>query len=222
MTLQDLIRRFRVLAKDTIEPCLWSAENITDWLNDAQAQACIRGRLIREDSLVSVCQISLNSLEYRYRLHPSVYELINVRLIPVSGDKPRFLRLVSREWLDAEYPDWRDSQEPAAFVIQDDTRIRVVGVFETGDLIRMECYRLPMVAMVNDDDTPEIHRSHHEHLIQWALHKAFSIPDTESVDPTRSALAEAAFTRYFGILPDSDMRRSTREDVPHHNVAILP
>lgn len=222
MTLQDLIRRFRVLAKDTIEPCLWSAENITDWLNDAQAQACIRGRLIREDSLNSVCQIALDFLVDSYTLHPSVYELINVRIIPVSGDKPRFLRLVSREWLDAEYPDWRDSQEPAAFVIQDDTRIRVVGVLETGDLLRLECYRLPLVSMVNDDDTPEIHKSHHEHLIQWALHKAFSIPDTESVDPTRSALAEAAFTRYFGILPDSDMRRSTREDVPHHNVSILP
>ena len=38
----------------------------------------------------------------------------------------------------------------------------------------------------------------------------------------RAASAEAAFTRYFGLLPDSDLRRRTREDVPHFNTAFLP
>jgi hypothetical protein len=69
---------------------------------------------------------------------------------------------------------------------------------------------------------PEIHQAHHEHLLQWALHKAFGIPDSDGFDPGRSALAERAFTAYFGPMPDSDLRRETRSDVPHHNILILP
>ena len=65
------------------------------------------------------------------------------------------------------------------------------------------------------------HKAHHEHLIDWALHRAFSVPDAEAFDPQRAALAEQAFTEYFGPLPDSDLRRITRHDVVHHNTVYL-
>ena len=100
-----------------------------------------------------------------------------------------------------------------------------MGQVEAGEVLHVEAYRLPLVPMAapaDPDDpaavwpSPEIHEAHHEHLIQWALHKAFSVPDSELFDPERSMLAERAFTAYFGLLPDSDMRRQTREDVQHY------
>lgn len=221
MTLADLIRRFRVLARDGVTPYLWADEDVKDWLNDAQRQAAIRGRLIREDTDATVCQIALTPSTRNYALHESVYEIINARIVPASGT-PRTMFVASREWLDAEFPDWRNDTRDAQFIIQDDTRVTVVGAITAGDVLKLEVYRLPMDDMVGDFDEPEIHIAHHEHLIQWALHKAFSIPDADSFDPNRAGLAEAAFTRYFGNLPDSDMRRITREDVPHHNVGVLP
>lgn len=218
MTLEDLIRRFRVLAKDNVtassgngKDLLFEDEDITDWLNDAQAQACVRGRLIREDANPAVCRIALDPAQHTYSLHKSVYEIINLRLVPLAGEA-RTVRLKSREWLDAQVPRWRDLDLPVRWAIQNDTTIRVVGQVGVGDALELECYRLPMKVMSSDGDKPEIHVAHHEHLIQWALHKAFSVPDAESFDPNRSALSEAAFTRYFGPPPDSDMRRSTRED----------
>ena len=48
------------------------------------------------------------------------------------------------------------------------------------------------------------------------------MPDSELFDPERSALSERAFTNYFGLLPDSGMRRETRHDVQHYNKAYLP
>jgi hypothetical protein len=48
------------------------------------------------------------------------------------------------------------------------------------------------------------------------------VPDAETFDPNRAALAEQAFTRYFGLLPDSDLRRRTREDVTHVNQGFFP
>lgn len=221
MTLEDLIRRFRTLSKDTAEPYFWPDEAVADWLSDAQAQACVRGRLIREDANPAMCRISLVPAQHTYPLHKSVYEIIDLRLIPVVG-RPRTMDLKSREWLNAHAPDWRDMDHPSCWAIQNDTSIRVVGKINIGDVLALECYRLPLKVLANDSDKPEIHEAHHEHLIQWALHRAFSIPDADTFDANREAAAETAFTSYFGPLPDSDMRRTTRTDVAHHNMAILP
>jgi len=221
MTLQDLIRRFRVLSNDKVLPYFWEDAEVKDWLNDAQAQAAVRGRLLREDADPAVCRIALQAGQSTYALHEAVFELISVRLVLASGDRPRAVELVSREWLDAHMADWRECVDPVRFAIQDDTQLRLVGGFEAGDVLALECYRLPLKAMTELTDKPELHQAHHEHLILWPLHKGFDIPDTEAFDPKRSDSAEAGFTAYFGPMPDSDLRRMTRQDVVHHNVAIL-
>ena len=219
MTLEDLIRRFRVLAQDTEQPFLWPDEAVIDWLNDAHAQACVRGRLIREDENPAVCQIALTPGQHTYPLHASVYELINLRIKGSGAESPRSMAIKSREWLDANVRDWRDMDRPSQWLIQDDTTLRVVGAIQAGDVLHLECYRLPLKQLANDMDKPEIHAAHHEHLIQWALHRAFSIPDSETIDPQRAELALSAFTRYFGLPPDSDARRATRHDL--HQVNAL-
>lgn len=222
MTLEELIRRFRVNVNDKAMPYLFEDLDVTDWLNEAQEQACIRARLLRDDATVAVTQIPLTVGTHTYALHESVYELIAVRLIHASGDDPTPLPIQSREWLDKNIPDWRESEEEAFCIVQDDTKIRVVGTFVADDRIDLECYRLPLEALANDADEPEIHRAHHIHLIDWAMHKGFSIPDMEVFDPDRANKAEARFTRHFGPLPDADMRRITRHDVEHANTSILP
>jgi len=219
MTLQDLIARFRVLAADKAQPPLWSDAEVTMWLNDAQRQACIRGRLIREDENKAVCLISMQEGKQTYKLHPKVYEIINLRFVGASRARPAVI--VSREWLDNERPSWRDDNYPPELVIQDDTTIRIVGSAVVGEVLQLECYRLPLEDMVQGDDEPEIHEAHHEHLVQWALHKAFSVVDADGFDARRSAQAEDEFTRYFGLMPDADLRRKTREDVIHHNYGYL-
>ena len=222
MTLEDMIRRFRVAARDTVEPFLFPTEDVTDWLNDAQDQACVRGRLLREDALPEMCRIVLEAGKHTYKLHEAAYEIINLRILPANGGCSHPVTLKSREWLDNELPGWRDDTQPARFAIQDDTTIRLVGKITEGDVLALECYRLPIKRLRSEMDKPEIHVAHHPHLIQWALHRAFSVPDAETFDQKRADLAEIAFTEYFGPLPDADMRRITRHDVAHHNATFLP
>ena len=212
MTLGEMIERLRAATHDLQQPYFWQDAQWAAWLTDAERQACVRGRLLREDSRASVCRIALRPDAHTYALHPSAYEIIHAQIRPASGAARR-LYVASREWLDAERPGWRDSDRPAWALIQDERSVRVVGRIADADALELECYRLPLAALESPGDEPEIHEAHHEALLNWALHKAFAVVDAETFDEARSAKAEQEFTRYFGPLPESDLRRRTRHDV---------
>lgn len=230
MNLEELIRSFRALSRDKYKgngqtDLLTLDEDLKEWLNEAQDEACVRARLIREESLAEVCRIPLTVGTHTYALHPSVYEIISIRLLPGNGMPSRELELRTREWLDAYDCGWRDwdtrGRIPAQFVIQDDTSIRITGYSELDDQLVLECYRLPLEPMCRDNDEPEIHTAHHRKLVQWALYRAFGVPDSDLFDPDRSEKANREFTAHFGLPVDADLRRSTRIDVPHHTTQSI-
>ena len=224
MPLNDLIRRFRTLANDKVEPYFIDDDSVTDWLNDAINEACIRGRLLHESQDSDVCNIAVTVGTAHYPLHESLYELSRVWFEPSDGSYGSYLSLMSAESLDQRYKcdNWKRMQGVPQFAIQDDTGIRLVPIPILDGELQLEGYRVPLLPMQDDDDVPEINVIHHVHLTQWALYKAFSVPDAEFFDPNRAGLAEQAFTDYFGERPDSDLRRMTREDVPHVVQPFLP
>ncbi len=218
MNLEELERRFRVMADDTVtNPPLFKSENIADWLTDAEAQAAIRGRLLLEDANAAVCELAVSAGVHTYALHPKLYELEHLRFKAAGATRSTPIKIVTREWLNNRWADdWRDaadwSERSDHYAIQGETSLRLVPIPSEAGTVFIEGYRLPLKALANETDKPEIHEASHEKLIYWALHRAFSVPDSETLDPQRSANAEAEFTRYFGPLPDADLRRSTRSD----------
>lgn len=64
------------------------------------------------------------------------------------------------------------------------------------------------------DNEPEIEEAHHRHLVQWALHRAFNIPDADSYDKARASEHMAAFVAQFGEHPGADMRRQQNARAP--------
>lgn len=225
MTLAELLRDFRRRSKDRAKPYLTCDEDAIDWLNEAQEEAALRGRLIREDDLVAVCQIPLTVGTKTYPLHPSVTEIISMWVVNADGniERDRGPRLVTQEWLDRTVPHWREDESRWCheYAVQDDTTIKLMSRIEVGDVLHMECYRLPIRRMANLADVPEIGRPHHRFLVEWALHQAYDVPDTDLFDPKRSAEAEKRFTDYFGERPNSNLRRATRTDEVQHNYPML-
>ena len=217
MNLEQLIASFRVDADDLVEPFLFQDEWVAGWLTEAQAEAAIRGRLILEDADPAVCQIAVTAGTASYELHRSVYEIADLRFMPAGASRSTPLALVTREWLDDKRPGWRDLADEVAYAIQTDHRLRLVCVPASDGVLHLEAYRVPIKALANDTDKPELNEAHHRHLIYWALHRAFSRPDSETIDPQRADRALDAFTRYFGLEPDSDLRRSTRHDLQQTN-----
>ena len=222
MNLEQLTAQFRVDADDLTEPHFWDAEWIATWLTEAQAEAAIRKRLLYEASNPAVCQIAVAANTATHDLHKSLFELVHLRFQATGATTSSVLTIKAREELDRIRPGWRDETGTPRHAIQDDTRITLVPRPEVAGTLHVEGYRVPLKALENDTDKPELHEAHHRHLVHWALHRAFSKPDADGFDPTRAATAEAAFTRYFGPSPDADLRRSTRHDEVQTNKAFFP
>jgi len=220
MNLEQLTAQFRVDADDLTEPHFWDAEWIATWLTEAQAEAAIRKRLLYEASNPAVCQIAVAANAATHDLHKSLFELVHLRFQATGATTSSVLTIKAREELDRIRPGWRDETGTPRHAVQDDTRITLVPRPELAGTLHVEGYRVPLKALENDTDKPELHEAHHRQLVHWALHRAFSKPDSETIDPQRAATAEAAFTRYFGPSPDADLRRSTRHDEVQTNKAF--
>lgn len=221
MTLAELIRQFRREARDRVAPFFWGDEDVTDLFNDAVEEAAIRGRLLHESGSSAVCRINVLADRSACRLHPALYELTYIAFQGPSCP-PSKLQLQSVEWLDDHVRDWRTQVDTPCYAVQSDTGLRLVPTPRDAGILMVEGYRVPINRMAGDTDEPEIHQAHHRHLVQWVLHRCFGEPDSEAFDPNRSAIAEAAFTQYFGLRPDVNLRRITREDSPQHVQAIWP
>ena len=219
MRREALRRRVRLLAQDTTLPYLWQDEDIDDWLNEAQQEAAIRARLLRATpaSHPALCEYPLAAGETAITVPDQIYEISHQEW--AAGSERRPLKLVSREWMDTTLPGWRAM--PAAdpdYLVQDRQQLEVVPPPIADGSVRIEGYRLPE-PMQADNDEPRIPLAHHIHLVQWALHVGYSMPDAEMFNAGKSAAAEAEFTRYFGARPDADLRADTRNDETHRIVA---
>lgn len=223
MTLAQLIARFRIDAQDRAEPYFWSDAQVTDWLNEAQREAAIRARLIHESADTDVCQIAVTSGTSVYALSAYLFEITYQAFLDADSQRHP-LQLVSIEWLDDHVPRWREGEGPGIpqWLVQTDTSLRVAPTPKVAGTIVLEGYRLPLTDLSASTDVPEIHGAHHRHLVDWALYRAFSIPDAEAFDAQRAGQAQAAFADYFGLAPDADLRRGTQADVPQTTEAFWP
>lgn len=219
MDTDGLVEQFRREADDTKAPYLWQDENVQAWLDEGEQEAAIRANLLPERVNTAICQIAVTAGAASYELHKAVLTIRHARFVAASGNK-QTLKVVSPDGMDSINPFWRDDSAGApCYLVQDEQSATLVPTPSENGTVQMEVYRLPLQSFA-DKNEPEIGGAHHRHLVNWALFKAFSKPDAETIDPTRAAKAEADFNRYFGSRPDAQLGRDMRADQPHHNQAI--
>lgn len=221
MNAEALVAAYRVAAEDTERPYLVSDDQALEWLSEGESEAAVRMRLLHESADAAVCEVDVDAGTATYDLHESLYELTHVAFRLDGATERTSVRLVSTEWLDKHVPCWRDETDTPLYAVQGETSIRLVPKPNANGTLLLEGYRLPLAPMTDGEHLPEIHKAHHRHLVDWALYRTWSVPDSELQAEDKAAAALARFTAYFGNRPDADLRRMTREDVEHHNVAHL-
>lgn len=221
MTLFDLINLFRIEAKDQALPPLFPNDEITLWLNEAEEEAAIRARLIRDNVTSEICEIDVQANERSYPLDPRVFEIVYASMVYVGspGMFPYVLGKTTADELDSFRPAWRILHYRPTAIIQYDTTIEVDSLPDTDYTINLEVYRLPLKPMEDDEDEPEINSIHHRKLVWWALKRGYEKPEAEIYDLNKSARAEEEFKSYFGDRPNADLRKKQNANRPHHNQA---
>lgn len=221
MTLAELIRQFRVDTDDLVEPYGSATRDVRAWFNEAEQEACVRKRLLREVSNADLCTIAVTTVAGSvYDLHTAVAWITRADFTPTGETDPINLTLVDTVYLDRIKPYWRTTTEHPRHLIVDDTSVQLGCIPESDGTLQLEVYRLPLDLIEERvTESPEIHRVHHRELVNWPLYRAYSRPDSQMYDPDRAMKALDAFTAYFGQRPDADMRRDQEQNRPQYNVA---
>lgn len=188
MNLAEIRNEARVRLNDIKQPYFVSDEFIDSSANEAEQEACIRARLIEDDSS-EAAQINITTDTKRYRLHSSVLDVIGCELDSRPG-------VQFRGW------DLNDSE-------------LILDAFPSADgVLNLTVIRTPLETMKADDDEPEISERHHRNLISWIEYRAYSLPDADLFNTNGAALGLAQFEAAFGKRHDANIQRKHRRKSP--------
>lgn len=226
MNLVALIATVRTDADDfpqdkAEKDALMRTADIIGWLNEAEEEACIRKNLIFEGENEDLCVIDVDVGQQAYPLSDAWHLITRAWLTSEDSACPVMLNLCTRDALDRRRPDWRTHVQSPTDLIVYDTKVEFGSPLAKAWTLHLEGYRLPIKPMANaTKDSPEIARPHHLYLRHWALHRGYSVPDSQLFNPDKAAKALAEFERYFGARPDADLRKDWYSDDPHTNTAV--
>ena len=220
MTGRALIRRFRELSQDEVEPYLWEDCFLLNMLNEAEREAADRAKLLYDDSLAVA--VTVKAGKARYAIDPHIIDIERAALTADGDRRPLLLKLFDRLELDWRTPP-RSKHEaglpwgrPFGLVFDGKHEVEIVpGPRRDGRLL-LGVHRLPW-ADFDMDAEPEIPCVHHASLVDWALFRAFSIPDADEANDQLATFYPNRFEQYFGRRIDARKRRLQRANKPHTN-----
>lgn len=204
MNLGELLAAVRDTLDDNSSPPLYSDEELTRYLNNAVREACLRARLLQDDS-GDACRVPMLAGVTRYDLEP---EVLVVRAVHITGRREPLLRTTAAR-LDRIAPGWsHETQLPgtpqyAIFDVQQKTLTLHRPPIGDGT-IYLRVWRQPSVAeqLEQPDDEPVLRLTDPESLKHWALAEAYLKKDGELYDPEKAATHDGIFTARFGPRPD--------------------
>jgi len=214
MTLSELIAAFRVTAYDQTTPYIWSDSDIAGYLADAESEACVRARLIADETTPAVAVIGIATSAW-INLHPSILDVTRATL---ASSPDRLLAQCPPDELDRQWPGWEtQTGTPTRYYVLGGRLRLIPQPTAASDTLRLSAFRTPLAPLSASDldAEPEIPEPHHARLLDWALHRAYSKRDEEAFDPDRAEIHRRMFVENFGPRPSgSAMRKQLQKRWP--------
>jgi len=206
VNLEDLLAELRVRLDDEAQPYLWSDETLVAYLNEAEREACVRARLIYDDTTPEFTVLAVTAGNPIVALDTRVLAVDRAILDGRELDRTNVLEMDRRHhgW------NWRERTGRPFEFIEEQTSLRLAPVPQENGVLRLSLWRLPTRDMVALTDEPEIAQRFHLQMIEWAIHLAFKRRDADAEDAQRAALAAATFTAAFGERPSADVQRKQK------------
>lgn len=207
MTLIDLIDAFRIKADDIARPYLWSDDEVTLFLNEAQKEAATRALLIQDKTSPLVVNIDVLIGTNIYKIHESILEILQAKLSNNTELEITSLEALSDDGFDID----NATGTPQYLFENGDGTITITPTPTVADTISLVVKRSPLCSMAKDSDKPEIHSRYHFRMIDWALHLAYLKPDADVFNASMAERYKASFEASFGIYNDANVQRKHRE-----------
>ena len=205
MDTTELVAVFRREMDDLVETYLWADEDILRYIDDAQKMFCRRTEGIADATTPAVTRITVTTGTDWVELHPSILRIRDV----TRYDTGRGVEVVNVE--DMARRGWRFDRRPAplqALVIGAQAhKARVYPLAGEDVLLDLLVYRLPLTPLDDFDLPLEIDAEHHQHLLLWCKHLAYSKQDSETFDKTRASEFEVRFGAYCEQVKAEERRK---------------
>lgn len=225
-TLLQLRQKCRQRANDESDPQLWTDDQWNGFINEAEVEVCERSRLLRDDITPAVCHIDITAGVGQYQVHPSIIDVITVRLRPIAPATQYRDDLRRRAYEDLS--TWRVyNGDPDHYAFTDNesgdglTGGRLLlHRFPTADtVLELSCYRRPLAPMELDTDEPEIPANLQTRMLDWALFLAYDTRDADAQDAQRAERYAARFAASFGERIPADV---ARKRLRHRAPKVIP
>ncbi len=216
MDLGELVTKFRERADDTAgPPYRWSDPEVYGYLNEAEREASIRAKLIRDQSTASICEITVTSASKVYPKSDKIIAIESAYLTDAYGVNYILYR-TDWDWVRDNHPNW-PTYTPGipTILVEDDKVVTLINPPDRDFTLTLDVYRLPVGDMEVTVDEPEIALMHQDGLVDWAEHRAYLKRDPDTYDPAKSDRALSTFVRRFGIREDANVMRKHRQRRPN-------
>ena len=170
-------------------PYLWSDTLILRYLDEAQIEFCRRTEGI-EDSTSSICTLSVPAGADSVAISPKI---LKVRSATIA-DTGRALEISS---IEAERGSFRlFAGDPRTIVLKlNALKAQLLPAPSRDIVVGLDVMRLPLNRVESPLDETEVDDMHSVALMHYALYRAYSRPDPETMDRTRADFFLQAFER---------------------------
>lgn len=204
MTSDELYDLFRKDVVDTVEPYLWSDEEVYAYMNDAYYMFVRLIGGIPDFLTDDVCLVEAAEGERFVELHPSILFIRTASLEP-SGDQVRIINMQDVESLnDEDFGMLRRLNQSTSIgkvkylvVGQQQDLGQWVNVPDADYDVRLLVERLPLEPITEgEQELSDVKAHHHMHLLKWMKHLAYAKQDAETFNKEKSEAEKAAFEAY--------------------------
>lgn len=227
MELRDLISEFRSVTGDHGTPPLWDDQRLARLFSEAEREAAIRAKLLRDSSTAACCVYPILQDQAVYTLHPKVWD-IDPHSVSMTRPNPTSPQYANRRWpvclaqLTAEpyiiaeqlRGGWGDEfflyDEPSGDGVRGIRLMLNRKPTQDGGSLYLSVYRLPLFDLESSSDEPEIAEQHHLGLVNWVAFRAYSTRDIEGSADDRATRHLQLFVNQFGERMSADVLRKRR------------
>jgi hypothetical protein len=191
MAVADLISHIRFQTDDLIAPFLFSDDAITEYLKEAEIEACRRQSL-----LIGTTKIDVVSGDYIVDLPLNLVAIMRVK---VQSQSNSLYATTIRE-LDIYNVGWENQlpREPIYYFTDQETKkLSVYPKFSKSDELQITASRTPARLL-------EINERYHLGLCDWVQFRLYSKKDSKVYDSIKAENFLAAFIGSFGTRPNSE------------------